>query len=206
MFSVVYATRAENNSVAGLLTCRSPRYMRDMLDSVTIWQAARATSAACSFFEPITIGKFGEQYIDGATSCNNPVRELITTAQDIWPNIDVTSNLACLVSIGTGQPSLQPFGEHLVDVGKTLKSIATDTEYLAEQFSREHRSLISQKKYFRFNVEKGLEDVGLEEHEKKSTIVAATRRHLELQHVFEQTQACATSIRTGARTVPAGMS
>ncbi|KAH8701243.1 hypothetical protein GQ44DRAFT_832012 [Phaeosphaeriaceae sp. PMI808] len=34
---------------------------------VTIWEACRATSAATSFFDPIAVGRFGEEFVDGAT-------------------------------------------------------------------------------------------------------------------------------------------
>ncbi|KAK0703246.1 hypothetical protein B0T26DRAFT_680951 [Lasiosphaeria miniovina] len=38
----------------------------DLLDSTTTWQACRATSAATTFFDPIAIGPFGEEFVDGA--------------------------------------------------------------------------------------------------------------------------------------------
>jgi len=47
-----------------------------MLNKVKIWEAARATSAATSFFNPITIGT--ESFVDGATGANNPINELWT--------------------------------------------------------------------------------------------------------------------------------
>jgi patatin-like phospholipase/acyl hydrolase len=48
---------------------RPPRQCNDM-------EACRATSAATSFFDPIAVGRFGEEFVDGATGANNPVREV----------------------------------------------------------------------------------------------------------------------------------
>lgn len=78
----------------------------------------------------------------------------------------------------------------MIDVGKTLLAIATETEDTAEIFAREHRDLARDKRYFRFNVDKGLEKISLEETQRKDVIVAATRRYLESQAVYEQMLAC----------------
>ena len=45
----------------------------DLLNSTKIWEACQATSAASSFFDPIAIGRYGEEFVDGATGVNNPV-------------------------------------------------------------------------------------------------------------------------------------
>jgi len=139
--------------------------MSDLLNVTKIWEAGRATSAASTFFDPIKIGPYDEEFVDGATGSNNPARELWAEAMDMWPS---ESKVKCLVSIGTGQPSLKPFGESLLDIAKTLSEIATDTEYTAELFSKEHRDLAQSKCYFRFNVEKGLENVGLEDSKQET--------------------------------------
>lgn len=43
----------------------------------SIWQAARATSAALLFFDPITFGVRPKTYGDGALHYNNPIRVLL---------------------------------------------------------------------------------------------------------------------------------
>jgi hypothetical protein len=161
-----------------------------------IWEAGRATSAASTFFDPIKIGPNLEEFVDGATGCNNPVRELWTEAMDMWPQETLESNVKCLVSIGTGQPSLKPFGENIIDIGKTLLDLATDTERTAELFLREHRGLALRKCYFRFNVERGLEAVGLEDFQQKNVIAAATRKYITSQAIFEHIQLCAENLST----------
>ncbi|KAH7141557.1 hypothetical protein B0J13DRAFT_676475 [Dactylonectria estremocensis] len=58
----------------------------------------------------------------------------------------------------------------------TLKELATETERTAEKFRRNKSSLDDEARYSRFNVARGLEDVGLEESRKQREIAAATGR------------------------------
>jgi hypothetical protein len=95
------------------------------------------------------------------------------------------------VSIGTGIPSLQPFGSSLLETAKTLKEMATETERTAESFHKEHSELDDRNRYFRFNVLHGLENIGLEDAKSKGAIVAATRRYIGLQAVARQMELCA---------------
>lgn len=161
------------------------------MNSVKIWEACRATSAASSFFDPIAIGRFGEEFIDGATGANNPVREIWDQAQLVWGPEPLESKLKCIVSIGTGVPSLKAFKDDVTHIGKTLVAIATETERTAEIFQRERPLLHSTGQYSRFNVLRGLEDIGLEESKKIKEMAAATRRYIESQDVFERMQAIA---------------
>jgi hypothetical protein len=63
-----------------------------------------------------------------------------------------------------------------------------------EQFRRERLLLDSTGRYYRFNVVRGLEDIGLEEAKKVKEMAAATRRYISSQEVHKQMQACAGSI------------
>jgi predicted acylesterase/phospholipase RssA len=177
-----------------LTSYRTPRGNSDLVNSVRIWEACRATSAATSFFDPIAMGRFGEEFVDGAIGANNPVQELWHQAQLVWGPELLESKIKCLVSIGTGVPSLKPFKDDMLHLGKTLVAIATETEVTAEKFRRERPLLDSTGRYYRFNVVRGLEDIGLEEAKKAKEIAAATRRYISSQEVHKQMQACAGSI------------
>jgi predicted acylesterase/phospholipase RssA len=143
---------------------------------INIWEAARATSAATSFFEPIELDT-GERFVDGALGANNPINAVWTEAQDMWPALQ--DNLQCLVSIGTGIPSLSAFAKDDLDsFGEMLVRIATETETTAEHFRRDKRSLDDNGQYFRFNVTRGLENIGLESSEQRGLIMATTRRYI----------------------------
>jgi predicted acylesterase/phospholipase RssA len=66
-----------------------------------IWQAARATTAAPSFFKEmfVDIPVPGAWYIDGGLRHNNPSKLALEEAHRIWPKV----KRVCLVSIGTGR-------------------------------------------------------------------------------------------------------
>ena len=98
--------------------------------------------------------------------------------------------LKCIVSIGTGVPAVKPLRDDAFGIWATLKKLATETELTAEQFRQDKASLENDGRYYRFNVVHGLDDVGLEESQKKAEIAAVTRRYITSQAVFEQMKAC----------------
>lgn len=188
------ATSKETGDTVRLTSYRSPRGRERLLRATKIWEAGRATWAASSFFDPITVGEFGESFVDGATGANNPVYEVWNEAQDVWPSGSLEDKIKCLVSIGTGVPSLTPFKDDLISIGPSLLAIATETEKTAERFSRDKSSLEETGRYYRFNVLRGLEDIALEDSKRKNAIIAATDRYLESQAVFKQMKACADNM------------
>jgi patatin-like phospholipase/acyl hydrolase len=146
----------------------------------TIVQAALATSAATSFFEPVTIG--GRQYVDGALQANNPVNEMWSEAQDIWCPRDgaLEKVLKCVISIGTGNPGMISLNDNaLTFLTKTLVQIATKTVEPAKTFMEHHRGLLDSHKYLRLNVEQGLQEVGLDGYEERNKIETATLQYLD---------------------------
>lgn len=144
----------------------------------TIWQAARATSAAPTLFNPIEIGR--QHFVDGATGLNNPVEVVLDEAKAIWP--DAISRIQCIVSIGTGVPDLKDFGDNLKEVVDTLKAISTETEETEKRFFKYHRNLGVGDRYFRYNVQHGLGDIDLDQH-KAAQIEAATERYLQIPQI-----------------------
>ncbi|ERF74884.1 hypothetical protein EPUS_09291 [Endocarpon pusillum Z07020] len=188
----VCATRKETAQSMQFRSYQSARGSSDLLRKTKIWEATRATSAAPSFFDPIKIGDYDEEFTDGGTGANNPVRTLWIEAKNtlLGPGEALEKNLNLLVSIGTGVPSLKPFGNSLLEIAKTLKSMATETEATAESFHRGHSELDDNSQYFRFNVTKGLKDVGLEEGAKKNVIMAATESYVESETIRRQMSRC----------------
>ncbi|KAI4913076.1 uncharacterized protein J4E92_009948 [Alternaria infectoria] len=168
---------------------------------VCIWEAARATSAATTFFEPIKI--LHEEFVDGAFGANNPIDEVWTEAGDIWTrNTGETleDNISCFVSIGTGIPAFGKVDESLVGMVQTLKAIATNCESAAERFQRHHPALDG--RFFRFNVPRGLENIGLEEINKAGDLIAATRQYLESQSAFLDIEKFQSAFQQRQRTYP----
>jgi hypothetical protein len=165
------------------------------LSKTKIWEAARATSAATTFFDPITID--GETFVDGATGANNPVNELWSEAGDIWGDgggLD-PSKVQCLVSIGTGTPASVAFGPGVAGLGRALKAISTETEMTASTFQKHHSKLFQAGRAFRFNVVAGLEHVGLHEVEKWDEIKASTNAYMQAEDTFIKLRQCALMLK-----------
>jgi hypothetical protein len=174
----------------------SSTWGRPMLDRVRIWEAARATSAATSFFEPLVID--GRSFADGATGANNPIYELWAEAWSLYSHHDewkLENHLKCLLSIGTGIPSRRPFGPGMMDVAAALKLIATESEAKAQQFQRQHLPLVKSSILYRFNVTEGLQDIGLEDADRLGEIEACTDRYCASVSVVRQIDACASALR-----------
>jgi predicted acylesterase/phospholipase RssA len=167
-----------------------------------IWEAARATSAASSFFDPIDID--GERFLDGATGANNPIDQTKAEAIHIFSNSTggpwrLEDHLQCLVSIGTGIPELKSFGNDPLSIGASLVRIALDTESRAEQFQRNNVEVFKDGRAYRFNVIRGLEKIGLEEADKQNEIIACTKRYLASSDVLEKLERCGQRLRERGR-------
>ncbi|KAK2009896.1 patatin-like phospholipase [Colletotrichum eremochloae] len=138
---------------------------KSVLPGIKIWQAARATSAAPTYFAPLKVD--GYQFVDGGLEANNPLgwlwNEVLTT-------FGAKREAACFLSLGTGVPPRQELPSaqaDLSDLGKPIRivtglaGIATNTDIANVLF----RTLINAfappagvKKYWRFSVGDGLCD------------------------------------------------
>jgi len=87
-------------------------------DQCPIWQAARATSAAPSYFPPawVEVPDPGGWYIDGGLRHNNPSEVALSEARKYWKTV----KRFCIVSIGTGTQKPVDFIQ--------LASVDTDSE------------------------------------------------------------------------------
>ena len=151
-----------------------------------IWEAARATSAAPTFFKRIEIGR-GQPFIDGGLGRNNPSRVLLDEAKGLFR----TRQIGCLVSIGTGQAEIISIKKPGVfqkivptDVINALKGIATDCEATHEAMLGLFANLPNT--YFRLNVEQGMQGIQLSEWEKLSNVEAHTTQYMKRKEVDEK--------------------
>ncbi|KAI4784180.1 phospholipase, patatin family protein [Aureobasidium sp. EXF-3400] len=187
----VCCTSGETSQTAVLRTWHTTRGDSNLYKTVRIWEAARATSAASTFFDSITIGNPGQRFLDGGTGANNPIRHIWGEAKDLLSRQEsLSKNLGCLISIGTGQPGYKPFEETVQGIGKALLEIATETETTANGFHRDRSELFENKICFRFNVPRGLGDIGLAETEQISAIKSMTDHYLETEAVQGDIRIC----------------
>jgi len=141
----------------------------------TVWQAARATSAAPSFFDPLSV-KDITTLRDGSLRNNNPINEVIDEVHTEFSDHEIS----CLVSIGTGVSKTEFFGNGLVSIARACARIATDTDEAERTFRNNHASpnQVLHDCYFRFEVEQGLQDVGMEEWKNTEHIWGVTTSYL----------------------------
>lgn len=187
--SFVCAISKETRETVCFTSYRKPQGNDYPLDSVTIWEACWATSAASSFFKSISLGAFCEEFVDGSLSMHNPVRELWDQAQLVWGPQPLERRIKCLLSIGTGIQPLKPFEQDMPHMSKMFSAIATEIERTAQQFLRERQNLDITEWYYRFNVAQGLKEIGLEEATDIKEVTALMRKYRLSDELHKQIQA-----------------
>ncbi|KAI1093674.1 acyl transferase/acyl hydrolase/lysophospholipase [Rostrohypoxylon terebratum] len=158
-----------------------PDDLWDEYRDIRIWEAARATTAAPSYFPPMSIVRGNETrtFIDGAMGCNNPSFELVHEAIALYGPRRV---LGCLISLGTGSSGPLTIGTRkglrgFRDLLTNIKRLATDSESV-------HRGLQSQMRpvlntYFRFQLPNGTENIKLHHYEKLDELSKLTEAYIK---------------------------
>ncbi|OAP63488.1 hypothetical protein AYL99_02715 [Fonsecaea erecta] len=164
-------------------------------DNPRIWEAALATSAAPSFFDPVQIGACS--YVDGAIGANNPVSQVEDEAADIWCEETgrVQPLVKCFISVGTGHADFTTIkNSSLRSVAHSIEKVATETKKTDNEFTGRWREHLDSR-YFRFNVEEGLHSVRLAEYKQEAVIDAGTRLYLDGHGVKRKVRACVQNLR-----------
>lgn len=143
------------------------------LESCATWQAVRATTAATTFFKPIKVGRDDIEFIDAAFGYSNPCAVLIEEGRRQFPG----SGPMCVLSIGSGMGEIIDIGHTRGKILKALGKMATNSQRVARELHNRYHN--TDHRYFRFNVERGLQDVTLSEWRKSSKISAHTSNYLE---------------------------
>jgi predicted acylesterase/phospholipase RssA len=148
----------------------------------TIWEAARATSAAPRIFERISIEDAGvkEEFVDAGLGCNNPIRYLVQEARQ---EFGLERHVSCILSIGMGKRKVAEFkkpslGQRAVPTKliRVLASMATDTEAEADAMASRYQQCTNL--YHRLNVDDGLDEISLEEWEALGDVKTHTHAYL----------------------------
>ena len=186
--SFVCAMAALNMTASIPAVFRTYRAPENQRFNCTIWEAARATTAGPTFFEQIKIGGPGttEPYVDGGLGRNNPISVVLEEAELMFPNHEI----ACIISIGSGKPSTigipKPGWFQRViptDVINAMVGMATDCERSHQETAK--RFADTPNVYFRFNVEQGMQKVGLADWAKVEEVTANTNIYLSQQEENE---------------------
>ena len=147
-----------------------------------IWEAARATSAAPTFFKHIKIGR--AHYIDGGLGRNNPSRVVLDEAKRLFG----ARHIGCLVSIGTGLAETisvkKPRAFVPTDISDTLKAITSDCGATHEAMLGLFAKLPTT--YFRLNVAHGMQRIKISEWERLGNVEAHTAQYMKRKEIEEK--------------------
>ncbi|CZT40253.1 related to calcium-independent phospholipase A2 [Rhynchosporium secalis] len=151
----------------------------------SIWQAGRATCATGLAFKPIQVGQ--SVFIDEGAGQYNPCPFALDEAcVNEWPGRDI----GLVVSIGTGKrPSGSDNNSHLwyegfmgefAEARRRLISKIEGCEETHQYMVREGlaKRQVNIENYYRFNVEMGVGEFGMNEWNRLADISTGTRRYL----------------------------
>ena len=149
---------------------RNPALAHD----IPIWQVARATSAAPTYFKPAEIDNL--KYLDGGFgNTNNPSVEIYDEVRTMNNEAANCANL--VVSIGTGKNNQisrwtkgRPWmpGKRFINYMNFAKKWASESETKHNDMLKEQKR--HNFKYYRLNVESGLDEMKLDEWRARSRI------------------------------------
>lgn len=140
-------------------------------EGCTIWQVARATSAATTFFKSIKVGRDEIEFIDAGFGYNNPCEVLVKEAKQQFPG----HNKMRVLSLGTGLGDVVAIENTRISILNALKKMAASSKQVATRLDTQYSD---SSQYFRFNVDQGLQDIRLSDWEKASKISANTHNYL----------------------------
>ncbi|KAF2727002.1 FabD/lysophospholipase-like protein [Polyplosphaeria fusca] len=147
-----------------------------------IWEALRATSAAPTFFEEMQFGTPKVTYLDGGVGFNNPCAEVDYAAKAVWEG----RSIGVIVSVGTGLQSIPsvkkiaswlPFGLGTdISLASALAGMATSTARVDNEMKRMYYN--TDTRYYRFDVDRGLANISLEQWMKEDEMAALTEQYM----------------------------
>lgn len=154
----------------------------------TIWEAARATSAAPMYFPTITVQ--GQTYFDGGLDCNNPIVEVIKEARLEIPG----SRIKTVVSIGTGSAKVSEPEPHLLNVILSFIQRATETEARHQEVLKDDAFNDVRAGYYRFQGKFDLGEIDLADAERLDEIEKLAQRYIDSEEGKKTIESCAARL------------
>lgn len=163
--------------------------MSEHQDEITISLAARATSAAPTFFPEVRFPESSPKltFWDGGLLNNNPIDQLWYSRYELVQAEDPPPPISCVISLGTGymrpgSPSDSWF--KLAGVATHVMDFATNTNAKGKDFSRHmsqmnRRSEHKNSKYIRLNPYLGFRGIGLADYTRMKDLQKIARKYME---------------------------
>lgn len=146
--------------------------MSSEFQDCTIWELALATSAATTFFKSVSIGRDGIEFVDAALGFNNPSEVIIQEAERLFPE----AREMRILSIGTGLGGVVSIRDTRYSILSMLKKIGTESNKVADRLEERYQGT---NQYFRFDVDRGMEDITLADWMMNSDISTYTHNYLK---------------------------
>lgn len=184
---------------AGLPTVfRSYQGSANQAPDCAMWEAICASMAHPDLFKSVTIGvpPLQASFVDGGLACNNPLAHVLAEVRAAYPQRRVAS----VISIGAGHtctikiPDASLLHRFLpTNAIMAMKDMATDSERVAEEMSSRFNGTTGI--YFRFNVDQGIQSVGLSEWERLDEVAAHARAYMHQDVVIRAMDSAARAIK-----------
>ncbi|KAK1146134.1 hypothetical protein N8T08_003223 [Aspergillus melleus] len=178
-------TDSTSRKLVPLTSYPSPYCPTELYKTTRVWEAAQASFASGSLFEPVRIGPSGREFQDSTPEVNNPMREVWIEARSLWRSGSLESQLRCMVSIGTGVPSIKRLGRNMFGMSRSKHEVV-DAETETNRFLKEHTDLDDDHRLFRFDVPNGLADIKPDGVDDIETVVEATEDYLAKELMYKQ--------------------
>lgn len=194
--AIVLASRTANFNKAQATSFRTYSLHSDPnAPNCYIWEAARATSAAPTYFDSIKVG--GIEYVDGGLKANNPVFQALIEGQKMPGG---PRPLSCLISMGTGTPSARDlknnegmFGAIKSALGIVKASINQLTDSEGVHGLMVPMSAHLRIPYYRFNPETG-GDIDLDDTSQMDRFEAIALEYMRTEERPEWATECARAL------------
>ncbi|KAF5862575.1 hypothetical protein ETB97_011479 [Aspergillus alliaceus] len=190
----VCATDDSNRKLVHMTSYASKYSSTELFKTARIYEAGAACFAHSSLFDSVRIGPSGRRFHDSSLEASNPMREVWIEARGVWPSGSLENQLKCMVSIGTGEPSIKRSRKRLFGLVKSSEVDIVDPEIDTNRFIQEHTELDDENRLFRFDVPNGLADIDLDNVDEIETIVDATQDYLEKELVYKQIRRCGKAL------------
>ncbi|KAK0192292.1 hypothetical protein F5146DRAFT_1136044 [Armillaria mellea] len=137
-----------------------------------------------------------QAYINGSWGHNNPAKIVLEEAKVMFPGREIE----CLISISTGYPRMialatvtSQWNGSIDSVDKALMAIAADCKHTAQELAQEYHDMLNV--YFRFNVQRGMEQVLLEQWGHLPKVRVHTEQYLKDVDVSPKVDKAAAALR-----------
>ncbi|KAL1893258.1 hypothetical protein Cpir12675_004191 [Ceratocystis pirilliformis] len=166
--AVLAVTKNDVVTLPTIFTTYPP--LTTILSQCSVWEIARATSAAIAFFKPIKLGRDDIEFVDEVFGNNNPCETLIKEAEKLFP-----LNRIIALSLGTGLGGVVQINDLQISITSAFEKMASSSKATHHRLKDRYGGT---KDYHRLDVISGLIDVTLLDSSALSKIAGLTESYL----------------------------